>query len=66
MIIGGLVYGVGALFFKLDGRVPFAHAIWHCFVVLGASIHTYAVYAFLLGPDKQNPFPDVMLPEQTV
>lgn len=78
MIFGGLVYGAGAVFFvsfeafpfstfkffkKLDGRVPFAHAIWHCFVVAGASIHTYAVYSSLLGPDKQNPFPEVTMPE---
>lgn len=44
---------------KMDGRIPFAHAIWHCFVVMGASIHTYAVYTFLLGPDRQNPFPEL-------
>ncbi|CAD5207610.1 unnamed protein product [Bursaphelenchus xylophilus] len=61
MVAGGLVYAMGAVFFKLDGIVPFAHAIWHMHVVAGASIHTYAVYASLLGPDRLNPLPDPSL-----
>ncbi|KAI1724726.1 hemolysin-III related domain-containing protein [Ditylenchus destructor] len=59
MLLGGAVYAVGCVFFKMDGVVPFAHAIWHIHVIVGASIHTYTVYSTLLGPDKYNPFPDV-------
>lgn len=48
LAIGGLVFISGIFFFKCDGVIPFAHAIWHCFVFLGAAIHYYAVYTYLL------------------
>ena len=48
LAIGGLMYAVGVIFFKSDGIVPFAHAIWHSFVFIGASFHFVAVCRHLL------------------
>lgn len=47
--IGGLLYIIGVGFFKSDGRIPLAHAIWHLFVVLAASIHYYAIWKHLFS-----------------
>lgn len=47
--LGGACYIVGLVFFKADGRIPLAHAIWHIHVALGASIHYYAVFSYLMG-----------------
>nr|CAG4647483.1 EOG090X0FVK [Megafenestra aurita]SVE92717.1 EOG090X0FVK [Megafenestra aurita] len=47
--VGGACYIVGLIFFKADGRIPLAHAIWHIHVALGASIHYYAVFTYLMG-----------------
>ncbi|VDP02634.1 unnamed protein product [Heligmosomoides polygyrus] len=55
MTVGGVVYMVGVAFFKMDGIIPFAHAIWHVFLLIGASCHTCAVYSSLFGPDPNNP-----------
>ncbi|KAL7055597.1 hypothetical protein AAHC03_022847 [Spirometra sp. Aus1] len=45
---GGLFYLFGIIFFKMDGRIPLAHAIWHCFVASGAYTHFVAVDTYLL------------------
>jgi monocyte-to-macrophage differentiation protein len=51
---GGAVYLLGVIFFKLDGRLPLAHAIWHLHVVIGAMIHYWAVAQYLFGPNSQD------------
>lgn len=48
MALGGAIYIAGVAFFKCDGIVPFAHAIWHCFVSVAAVFHYVAVCKYLL------------------
>ena len=54
MAVGGAVYISGVVFFKCDGRIPFAHAIWHCFVFVGAVFHYIAVCKYLLVSDNKQ------------
>ena len=39
---GGLAYTLGTVFY-MSKRIPFAHAIWHGFVLLGSACHFVAV-----------------------
>lgn len=53
MALGGAIYIVGVAFFKCDGIVPFAHAIWHCFVSVGAICHYVAVCKYLFNDPSE-------------
>jgi hemolysin III len=43
LVAGGLAYTLGVVFFALDNRVRYAHAVWHGFVVAGTGFHFFAV-----------------------
>lgn len=43
LVGGGVAYTVGAVFFLLDSRLRYGHAIWHGFVAAGTSCHYFAV-----------------------
>ncbi len=46
LIAGGVAYTVGVIFFMLDSRMRYAHAVWHGFVVAGTSCHCVAVLGY--------------------
>jgi hemolysin III len=39
LIFGGLIYMIGIIFYKAEARIPYAHLIWHLFVMGGSLIH---------------------------
>ena len=43
IVAGGIAYTAGVVFFVLDSRLRYAHAVWHGFVVAGSSLHVFAV-----------------------
>lgn len=43
----GVLYSIGAYFFAKDEQVPYYHAVWHVFIILGALAHTVAVWSVL-------------------
>lgn len=43
LVVGGLSYTVGVVFFVLDSRLRYAHAVWHLFVAAGTAAHYVAV-----------------------
>jgi hemolysin III len=47
LAIGGVVYTAG-VFFYLSKKIPFAHGIWHLFVLGGSISHFFAVYNHVL------------------
>jgi hemolysin III len=43
LLAGGVAYTVGVVFFVLDSRLRYAHAVWHTFVATGTGCHFFAV-----------------------
>lgn len=48
LIIGGVTYTLGTLFYHRDS-LPYAHAIWHLFVLAGSAFHFVAVSTQVLA-----------------
>ncbi len=46
LVAGGVAYTAGVVFFMLDSRVRYAHAIWHLFVAVGTALHYFAVLGY--------------------
>lgn len=45
LVLGGLAYSAGVFFYSRDDRVPYFHAVWHGFVMLGSGCHFFSVLA---------------------
>jgi hemolysin III len=43
LVAGGLAYTTGVVFYLLDSRIRYSHAIWHVFVATGTGCHLFAV-----------------------
>lgn len=48
LVAGGVTYTAGTLFYH-NRRIPYAHAIWHLFVIAGSVLHYLAVASVVLG-----------------
>lgn len=51
LFAGGISYTVGALFYSIK-NLPFAHPIFHVFVLAGSVCHFVSVYFFVLAPSS--------------
>lgn len=49
LIAGGIAYTMGVIFYVLDGvkQMPYAHGIWHLFVLAGSFCHFVSVVAYV-------------------
>jgi hemolysin III len=47
LLAGGILYTVGVIFFVLDHWYPWAHGVWHLFVLAGSACHYFTILLFL-------------------
>ncbi len=48
LLAGGIAYTGGTLFYRKK-NIPWFHMIWHMFVLLGAVLHFFSIYLYVLG-----------------
>ena len=48
LVLGGLAYTLGAIIYGIK-RIPFGHAIFHVFVLIGSFCHFVAVYFYIFS-----------------
>lgn len=49
MLAGGLSYTLGLIFYAMEERVRYFHAVWHVFVMAGSLLHFLVVYIYVAG-----------------
>jgi hemolysin III len=49
LVAGGLAYTIGVVFYKWRS-LPYSHAVWHGFVLLGGALHYFAVLLVVVRP----------------
>ena len=47
LLAGGIAY-TGGIVFYVWKRLPFNHAIWHCFVLAGSILHYFAILLYVI------------------
>jgi hemolysin III len=48
LLIGGLFYTVGVIFYALDEKLHYAHNVWHLFVLAGSGSHYLAILFYVV------------------
>lgn len=44
LVLGGVLYTLGVVFFVIDSRLRYGHFVWHLFVVGGTVCHYFAIF----------------------
>lgn len=49
IVVGGVLYTLGAVVFHLDERIPYAHFVWHLLVLGASGCHFVAMLRYVVG-----------------
>lgn len=48
LLLGGVFYTLGIIFFAIDKKISYFHTVWHLFVLAGSICHFIMVYFYVL------------------
>lgn len=47
IVLGGILYTSGVIFYMVDEKIEYCHLIWHLFVLAGSIAHFFAIYLYI-------------------
>lgn len=48
LLLGGIAYTIGAVFFAFGAKHKWIHSIWHLFVLLGSILHFFSILFYVI------------------
>lgn len=48
LLIGGISYTIGAIFYGFGRKAKYIHSVWHLFVLLGSILHYFSVLFYII------------------
>lgn len=48
LVLGGIVYTIGAIIYGLGKKIKYMHSIWHFFVLGGSVLQFFAIFLYVL------------------
>ena len=48
LVLGGIAYTIGAIFYGLGKKQKYMHSVFHIFVVLGSILHYICIIFYIL------------------
>lgn len=48
LIIGGILYSLGSIFYKLGKKIKYMHSIFHLFVLGGSIFHFFSIFLYVI------------------
>lgn len=62
LVVGGLAYSVGIVFYLLGKSRPILHVVWHLAVMIGGGLHYFALWRYVnIGTDREDDMADWLL-----
>lgn len=48
LLMGGISYTIGAIFYGFGSKVKYIHSVWHLFVLLGSILHFFSILFYVI------------------
>jgi hemolysin III len=48
LLLGGISYTIGAIFYGFGKKAKYIHSVWHLFVLAGSILHYFSILFYVI------------------